>query len=81
MAEKTKNMCSGCRDDFYNHNRKDGCWCFASAEIVTRIRVGIWENPPYHPNRAADCLSCYRPVGAAMLKTDDSRVRDTPFPT
>ena len=77
---KSKAMCSGCRYDFYNRVRKGGCWCFDNATIVTRVRVGIWEAPPYHPDRAAECLSCFNPEGSAMLKTDDCRVRDTPFP-
>lgn len=30
---KTKSMCSGCRDDYYNRNRDGGCWSFAKAKI------------------------------------------------
>ena len=77
---KTKAMCRGCRDDYYNRNREGGCWMFGNARVVTRVRVGTWEPPPYHPNRAQKCLSCYNPDGYSMLKLDDCRVRDTPFP-
>lgn len=72
---KTKQMCQGCRDDFYNHNREGGCWSFKTAKIVKRVRVGIWEQPPYSKDRAEKCLSCYRPDGYAMLKLDDCRVQ------
>ena len=73
---KSKAMCSGCRDDYYNHNREGGCWCFKTAKIVTRIRVGIWELPPYGKNRKEKVLSCYSPDGYAMLKLDDCRVKE-----
>ena len=74
--EKNKQMCRGCHDDFYNHNREGGCWCFENATIVERIQVGVWEPPPYKRDRAQKVLSCYRPQGYAMLKTDDCRVVD-----
>lgn len=72
--EKSKKMCRGCHDDFYNHNREGGCWCFENATIVERVQVGVWEPPPYKRDRAQECLSCFRPDGYAMLKTDDCRV-------
>lgn len=68
-------MCRGCRDDYYNQNVAGGCWSFPSATIVTRIQVGMFENPPYAAERASTCLSCYRPQGYAMLNPDDCRVR------
>jgi len=73
---KTKDMCRGCRDDFYNHNRVGGCWSFANAKVVSRVRVGIWEPPPYSPKRAERCLSCFHPEGYAMIELDDCRVRE-----
>ena len=72
--KKTKQMCSGCHDDFYNHNRDEGCWSFKTARVVKRVQVGIWEPPPYAKSRAKQCLSCYSPDGYAMLKLDDCRV-------
>jgi len=80
VTTKTKVMCRGCHDDFYNHLEPNGCWSFSDATIVTRVRVAVWEPPPYSPNRAEECLSCYRPLGCVMLRVDDCRVRDTPFP-
>jgi len=69
---KSKTMCSGCRDDYYNHSEKDGCWMFANAEIVTRVRVGTWEPPPY-AKRPKTCLSCYSPDGYALIEINDPR--------
>ena len=77
---KTKQACVGCYNDFYNHQREGGCWCFQNATVVTRIKVGTFESPPYSPSRAKEYLSCYSPQGSAMLKPDDCRVRGTPFP-
>jgi hypothetical protein len=77
--DKSKAMCNGCRDDFYNHNVEGGCWSYASAAIVQRVEIGTWEPPPYHPSRKKKVLSCYHRDGFAMLKLDDFRVRDTPF--
>ena len=76
---KTKAMCVGCRNDFYNQTRPNGCWSFDSATIVPRIQVGTFENPPYKTNRVKPYLSCYHAEGCAMLKPDDCRVRDTQF--
>lgn len=71
---KNKSMCRGCHNDFYNHREPKGCWSFESAEIVTRIRVGVWENPSYKKERAEKCLSCFNSQGSSMLKLDDCRV-------
>ena len=73
---KSKAMCFGCRNDFYNRNREGGCWSFKTARIVTRVQVGIWEPPPYNSDRATKCLSCYSPDGYAMLESSDSRATD-----
>lgn len=73
---KSKSMCAGCRDNFYNQDNKAGCWLFANAEVVRKVRVGIWESPPYAKDRAEKCLSCFHPEGYAMLELTDSRVVD-----
>ena len=73
---KSKELCRGCRDDYYNHQSKGGCWSYDQAKIVTLVRVGIWEEPPYSPARAEKYLNCYRPDGYAMLKLSDPRVRE-----
>lgn len=46
-ADKLKH-CRGCRDDFYNDKNPYGvkrCWGLATAEIVTRYRIGTWTQP------------------------------------
>jgi len=72
---KSKSMCSGCRDNYYNRTEVNGCWCFSSATIVERVQVGIWEPPPYEKSRKEKVLSCYRPEGYAMLPLTDCRVK------
>ena len=73
--KKTKEMCRGCYNDYYNQNREDGCWSFADAEIVKRVRVGTWEPPPYSKKRAERVLSCFHTQGSSMLELSDVRVK------
>lgn len=47
-TEKSKEMCKGCRDDYYNQpgNSATGeCWMYQQAEVVTRYRIGWWVRP------------------------------------
>lgn len=72
MPEKSKSMCAGCRDDFYNGNNPMGiqeCWHFTSATVENRIIVGIHERPPYKRKPQA-CLSCFHPTGKAAVKPE-----------
>ncbi len=69
---KTKELCCGCRDDYYNRNRDDGCWMFANAKLVQVTRVGTWQPPPYKWNPQTR-LSCYHGEGHSMLAKDDCR--------
>ena len=72
---KDKTMCGGCYNDFYNHSQEYGCWSFKSAKIVTRIRVGLMEEPPYSKSRAKKYLSCYHPQRDCMINVTDPRVK------
>jgi len=60
---KSKTMCSGCHDDFYNCGGATGltnhCWSYDSAEVVKGIEVGKWENPPYVKKPIIKKLSCF----------------------
>jgi len=70
---KTRSMCRGCRDDFYNQNRPRGCWSFENAKIVQRVQVGTWEPPPYRQSPVR-VLSCCHLQGYSMLDLDDCRL-------
>ena len=70
---KTLKLCSGCRDDYYNHCQPDGCWSYANAKVVQRQRVSTWQPPPYEWSPETR-LSCYSPDGFSMLPRDDSRI-------
>jgi hypothetical protein len=74
-VKKSKSMCVGCRDDYYNRNRTEGCWLFKSARIVTAVKVGNREPPPYAKERAAKFLNCYHKEGYSLLSPDDCRVK------
>ena len=43
-TKKSKQLCSGCRDNFYNGNNPIGvreCWMYKSATIKTRYRLSV----------------------------------------
>ena len=75
--------CSGCRDDFYNHNRmglnetstSPRCWSLDSAEFVKARDVPIDLRPPYKHIPLTVRPSCYRRKGYTRVKPDalDSR--------
>ena len=71
---KSKAMCAGCQNDYYNRTEKNGCWSFASATVVTRVLVGYWQNPPYELV-PMETLSCHRPEGQVWIEVDDCRIR------
>jgi len=70
---KSKSMCDGCRDDYYNQTRTEGCWSYQSATVVTKVAVGTFQNPPYFWSPQT-FLSCYHREGQHQLGRDDCRV-------
>ena len=72
--KKSKQMCLGCRDDYYNHNQPDGCWMFEKAKVVKRVKVGTWQPPPYSRS-PQQVLSCYHCEGYSFLELDDCRIK------
>jgi len=39
---KSKALCSGCTDDFYNGQGAAECWLYKDAKVVKRFRIGWW---------------------------------------
>jgi len=70
---KSKELCRDCREDYYNHAGRDGCWSYAKAKVVKRVLVGTWQPPPYIWRPRA-VLSCYHREGEHLLERDDCRV-------
>jgi len=59
--EKKLDMCSGCRNNFYNGNNSLGvkeCWLLKNAKVVKKKRVGIYQLPPW-TQAPIKVLSCY----------------------
>ena len=71
---KNRTMCSGCHNNFYNRTFENGCWSFYKATIINRVKVGVWEPPPYAIDRAKEYLSCYHPERFSMLNLGDCRI-------
>jgi hypothetical protein len=68
-----KNLCKGCRNDYYNQTKDGGCWLLQNAKQVQRTRVGYSQNPPYtwDPKTVYDC---YETAGYAWIKENDIRI-------
>jgi hypothetical protein len=78
--EKLK-LCQGCRDDYYNrpgNSTRGECWCLSGAKPVERMRVGIWQNPPYRWSPETT-LSCHHPEGSVWIEKNDCRVTIEPL--
>lgn len=68
----TKENCFGCEQDFYNGNNPLGvkeCWHFQTANIISRKKVGLWQNPPW-TQKAGKYPSCYQQKGYVFVKPD-----------
>lgn len=69
---KSKQLCSGCEDNFYNGNNQYGikeCSHYESAEIVPCVIATTSEPPPF--SLTGECLNCYRKSGYAYIKNFD----------
>lgn len=45
---KSKAMCEGCRNNYYNTPGPHGapqCWSYKDAQVVRRWRIGWWTQP------------------------------------
>ena len=61
MAVKTKALCSGCYNDFYNHGGggADGCWSYDSAEVCKKAFIHLSAMPPWVV-KPQTTLTCYK---------------------
>ena len=60
--------CRGCHDNYYNSQSTSGssdglCWCRSTGKIVWRIRVGMWESPPYKNKKQERVADCWHGIG------------------
>lgn len=67
-----KDLCYDCYNNFYNQNGKE-CWHLKNAKIVKRIKVGVFQIPPYH-NNPVDTLHCNTPYHYRYIGLNDPRV-------
>lgn len=55
---KRKNLCHGCREQYYNDHQKDGCWHYKGSKLVLRSSIpSLSQAPPWSLDYM---LSCYR---------------------
>ncbi len=57
---KTKKLCVGCHDNFYNGNNDLGvkeCWSYPDAKVIRKKFVHIDQRPPWNQDAewAFDC--------------------------
>ena len=70
--KKSRELCSGCRDNFYNGNNDLGineCWCFEDSNVVKKKKVDINQRPPWDQG-AIWVLSCCRMKGYVFVGPD-----------
>lgn len=79
MSRKpTARDCSGCRDDFYNHNRmglnedsgKPRCWSLDSADLVKARDVPIDMRPPFKHIPLTTRPACFRTKGYVRVRPE-----------
>lgn len=71
-TKKSKRLCVGCRDNFYNGNNNLGvkeCWDFESARIKRIKFIPLNQRPPWD-QPAVTTLSCYRKKGYMAVGPD-----------
>jgi len=71
----TKEMCSGCEQDFYNDKNPLGvkeCWSFKDAKLVKVKAIGIWQSPPYDKVKPIKKLNCYQRKGMCYMKVKEA---------
>lgn len=77
-AKPTRVNCSGCRDDFYNHNNmglnmesgRPQCSSLEGAEFVKRLRIPMSLPPPYSHIKPESVPKCYRAAGYVFVDPD-----------
>jgi len=64
VSVKKQRYCSGCRDDWYNHNGPKRCWSLDSARVVRRWRLDWWTQPlSVSVFQAVTTLDCHHAPG------------------
>jgi hypothetical protein len=67
---KSKEMCLGCENDFYNGKNNLGvkcCWSYKTARIVKRQMIHYNQVPPY-TQEPIKVLSCRRVKNYAFIE-------------
>lgn len=65
--------CVGCTNNFYNGNNSIGvqeCWSLPDAKLVKRIRVGVWQNPPYDRKDTVKVFQCRHENGSVLVNPE-----------
>lgn len=66
---KSKDLCLGCRNNFYNGNNPyevKECWSYKGAKVELRKRVSIHQRPPWNQT-AVPTMSCYHAQGYVFV--------------
>lgn len=69
----SKSDCAGCTNDFYNGHNPHGiaeCWHFKTARPVNRLRIGVWQNPPYDRDATIVVPNCRTEKGSVLVNVD-----------
>ncbi len=66
---KSKQLCSGCYNDVYNHGCGGAkeCWSFSGSTVEKRIMIHVDQVPPYK-QKPQWVLSCFKPQRMVAAK-------------
>lgn len=55
--KKSKTMCYGCREQYYNDNQPKGCWHYKDAKVIAKLDIpNLTMRPPYYAMWALSCF-------------------------
>lgn len=69
--KKSKKLCIGCKDNFYNSKESNTgeCWAYDTAKIKYRKIVPLDQRPPW-TQPGEDMLSCFHATGVVIVDGD-----------
>ena len=75
-TKKTKTLCIGCTENFYNGNNDLGvteCWNYKSGTIRRKKFVPVWMRPPWTDVPVITTLSCHRKKGYVSVAPNQTK--------
>jgi hypothetical protein len=72
--KKSRDLCSGCENNFYNGNNDYGvkqCWSYSKNKVVKKLRIRVDQCPPYNKENTSWMLGCFNRKGMCYPAPDN----------